>query len=609
MRTIESALTAAEISANQVDLVAITSTQDIELIIDDPERFSVSFTRHTGHSRDSPLEDWINRSGKSIEEILTAPFLDTFYDPTWLGTLRHRSYCHFFPEHKSRSKESFTVIPWLNRFIHRPNWCRALTLDGLYRLESGELEFSQSSRNELHYPVTVSLDECDIPGYFVSHHAAHGASSFYNSSCNSAIVLTHDGYGVGADEQTGIIFWGDGSALYPILPHQLAVGHLYEMVASEMGLGDYGGAGKLMGLASYGKPRFFERRFIGNYVDWIERSVGFFDYWKFLGVEGSRRGYNVSSLGDPAAVTHRFQVDVAASTQKLFEETMLAAVELAWTIQRRLGLDTKNLCLSGGCALNCPTNERISNESAFSNIFIEPHCDDSGLSIGAALYTYYNICDLPRTVAPDFECNPYLGLAYPVDDIMSEIAQIKDQIVWEECGNLGERAALDLQRNLIVGWFQGRSEIGPRALGSRSILANPCDEGNWPRLNQIKSREQWRPFAPAVLEEEYKNFFLSSKDKSPHMLFNGLVKSDQLPAITHVDLSSRVQTVSSVNQPFYSLLAAFYKLSAVPVVVNTSFNGPGEPIVESPRDALAFFMKSELDVLYLDRFRVVKLIK
>ena len=606
LRTIESALEAAGIGVNQVDLVSITSTQDIELIIDDPERFSVSFARHADHAPKTALEDWINRKGMNIADFLTSPFLDTFYDPTWQGTLRHRAYSHFFPEHKGRSKESFAVTPWLNQFIHRPNWCRNLTLEGLSRLEASELEFSQNDRTELHYPVTVSLEGREIPGYFVSHHAAHGASSFYNSPYASSMVLTHDGYGVGTNEQTGMLFLGEGNALYPILPHQLAVGHFYEMVSSEIGLGDYGGAGKLMGLAPYGKPRFFERRFVGNYIDWIKNNVGFYDYWKFISSEGLRRGYNVSSLGVPTAVTQSFQVDIAASTQKIFEETMLAAVELAWKTQRKLGLGVKNLCLSGGCALNCPANERLSYESAFSDLFIEPHCDDSGLAIGAALYAYHNICDLPRTIDPNFECNPYLGLSYQICDILSAIAELKYKIITEECDSPEERAAIDLQKNLIIGWFQGRSEIGPRALGARSILANPCDEDNWPRLNRIKCREQWRPFAPTVLEEEYKHFFLSSKDKSPHMLFNAHVKNDRIPAITHVDSSSRVQTISPCNQPFHALITAFHNLTGVPVVANTSFNGPGEPIVESPRDAIACFMKTELDVLYLDRFRIVK---
>lgn len=606
LRTIECALEAAGINANQVDLVAITSTQDIELIIDDPKRFSVSFTRHPDHAAKTPLEDWIEYKGMSIEDFLTSPFLDTFYDPTWQGTLRHRAYSHFFPEHKGRLKESFNFIPWLNQFIYRPNWCHNLTLEGLSGLDLSRLDFSQGSRNEMHYPVTVFLDEHEIPGYFVSHHAAHGASSFYNSPYASSMVLTHDGYGVGTNEKTGIVFWGNGNALYPVLPHHIAVGHLYEMVSSEMGLGDYGGAGKLMGLAPYGKPRFFERRFVGNYIDWVQRSVGFYDYWDFIASEGLKRGYDVRSLGDPAAVTQPFQADIAASTQKLFEETMLAAVDLTWKIQRELGFGTNHLCLSGGTALNCPTNELISRESAFHDLFVEPHCDDSGLAIGAALYSYHNIYDHPRMANPDFECNPYLGLSYQENEIFSLLTELGDQAITEECENPEERAAADLQKNLMIGWFQGRSEIGPRALGARSILANPCDEGNWLRLNQIKSREHWRPFAPAILEENYNQFFLSSREKSPHMLFNAHVKNERIPAVTHIDGSSRVQTVSSDNQPFHALLSAFGKLTGIPVVLNTSFNGPGEPIVESPRDAVAFFMRSELDVLYLGRFRIVR---
>jgi carbamoyltransferase len=218
LRTIECALETAGIGVSQVDLVAITSTQDIELIIDDPKRFSVSFARHANHAPKTALEDWIDRNGLTIGDLLTSPFLDTFYDPTWAGTLRHRSYSHFFPEHKGRRKESFAVTPWLNQFIHRQNWCRNLTLEGLAGVEPTGEEVSHSARTELHFPVTVSLEGRKIPGYFISHHAAHGASSFYSSPFTSSMVLTHDGYGVGANEQTGILFWGEGNALYPILP-------------------------------------------------------------------------------------------------------------------------------------------------------------------------------------------------------------------------------------------------------------------------------------------------------------------------------------------------------------------------------------------------------
>ena len=339
-------------------------------------------------------------------------------------------------------------------------------------------------------------------------------------------------------------------------------------------------------------------------MDWYSRKVDFYDWWSFLKEEGARRGYDMDTLGNANVVMESFPVDVAASTQKLFEETMLTGTELAWDIQRKLGLNTADLCLSGGCALNCPANERIAKESSFSRTFIEPCCDGSGLAIGAALFAFHNICGGSRRIDPKSDFSPYLGPRYTSEDFVSTLSAWDSRVDVEECDHPERYAAEDLEQNLIVGWFQGRSEVGPRALGSRSILANPIYGDNWGRVNRIKSREAWRPFAPAVLEEESEHFFLSAQPKSPFMLFNAIVKSERIPAVTHVDQSSRIQTVSSRNQSFHSLLQNFHELSGVPVVLNTSFNGPGEPIVESPHDALKFFIESELDVLYLGRLRI-----
>ena len=607
MKTIDKALGMAGLSASQIDLVAITSTQDIELIIDDPSRLQISLNGHKDHSVPSPFKDWLQKNDTSIERFLSSPFLDTFYDPSWFGTLRHQAYTHYFPEHENRSKDSFSYFPWLNRFIHREGWIHEKTLQGLFQLETKDLCFALESRLELQYPVTITLDGYDMPAYFVSHHGAHAASSFYNSPFDSSIILTHDGIGGGLDENSGIVFYGEGECLYPLIPHHLAIGHLYEMVGSEMGLGDFGSAGKLMGLSAYGLPHFFDEKFIGNYVDWYKRDIEFYDWLKHLKRKGKLHGYEIKGWGDGKFATERFQKDVAASTQKLFEETILTSVELCHQIQKKLGLGISNLCLSGGCFLNCPANERISTESAFSNVFVEPGCDDSGLAIGAALYAYHNICsNKPIRNNNDLGFNPYLGTSAKSSDILSVLSGFIGTLDFEKKEKPELQAAQDLMDDLVIGWFQGRSEIGPRALGNRSILANPTNHENWERVNKLKKREAWRPFAPAVLEEESHRFFRSSRNRSPYMLFNAEVFNKEIPAVTHVDHSARIQTVSQSNKLFHSLISSFFRLSGTPVIMNTSFNGPGEPIVESIEDAVNFFIHSKLDVLYLENFRIIR---
>ena len=318
-------------------------------------------------------------------------------------------------------------------------------------------------------------------------------------------------------------------------------------------------------------------------------------------------GYDLEPLGDPSRARAPINADVAASTQKVFEETYLLAADVLAKVIGRMGLHTDNLCLSGGCALNCPTNSRIFRESRFRRMFVEPGCDDSGLAIGAAGWLYHNVLDQPRLPrAPNTPASPYLGVEIGGDAILAALQAAGDAVRFTVCPDAAQAAADDLAADRLIGWFEGRSEIGPRALGHRSILADPRQAANWARVNALKGRETWRPFAPAVLESEVEKWFLGTPSSSPYMLFTGIVRSHDLPAITHADGSARVQTVDRSCGEFFRVIECFFSRTGIPIVLNTSFNGPGEPIVETPQEAVRFLSQSALDALYIDGMRVVR---
>jgi carbamoyltransferase len=321
-------------------------------------------------------------------------------------------------------------------------------------------------------------------------------------------------------------------------------------------------------------------------------------------------GYDGTAINDMARITAPVNADIAASTQKVFEETMLLAAEALHGIVLRLGAATANLCYAGGTALNCPANSRLYRESPFGQVFIEPHTDDSGLALGAALWLYHNVLDQPL---PGRQGNnaaeavdPYYGCTYTDTDVVSAFGNFTGKIRFEKRADWVELAAKDIADDKIIAWFEGGSEIGPRALGHRSILANATRAGNWQKVNAVKSREAWRPFAPAVLLSEADKWFRGAPPKSPHMLFTAQVLSTAVPAITHVDGSARLQTVDESCGAFFALLQYVHRDTGVPMVLNTSFNGRGEPIVETPQDALAFLVKTKLDALYIEGYRVTR---
>ncbi len=503
----------------------------------------------------------------------------------------------------------------------------------------------------MHTPFKARLAGREIPAVFVDHHAAHAAASFYSSGFDEAAVLTLDS---GSKEESGFLFFGRGSRLFPLTPHFLETASLYNEVAARCGLNGAAGAGKLMGLSAYGKPissvipakagirqpafrlrccaaapdleqdpaKSERRRRAAGLMSHMSHGHATLDprfrgddtgsYQEFIATihaAAERQDYDLSALGDASRLPSPVAADLAASAQKIFSDTLFDAALAAQKGLRAAGLAAKNLCLGGGGALNCPANTRLAVCGDFENVFIPPHCDDGGLSLGAAWWYAHNVLNQPRTRQnADRSRYAMLGIDHS-QEIASAIDEALSWLNVTETSDAPKQAAEDLAQNRVIGWFEGGSETGPRALGHRSILADPRDASNARRVNAIKERETWRPFAPSCLLSRLHEWFEGGPDASPFMLFTYDVKMEKrkkVPAITHVDGTARAQTVTPEDGCLHALLEGFEKRTGVPMVLNTSFNGPGEPIVETPRDALAFFRDHELDVLYLGRWRITR---
>jgi carbamoyltransferase len=425
--------------------------------------------------------------------------------------------------------------------------------------------------------------------HFIPHHLAHAASAFHPSPFHKAAVLTLDGRGEKATTGYAV---GEGNRLEWLgqvnMPHSL--GLLYEEVTGYLGFLHSSDEYKVMALASFGKPRFVKefREIVqlgerGQYVIASSKLEERFGPPRLRGAEMTQRHY-----------------DIAHSLQVVLEET---AIELAKWLHRESGC--QDLCMAGGVALNCVMNARIRDRGPFRDIWVQPAAGDAGTSLGAALWID---CRQRGRDERTYQMNhALLGPAYDDSEIESFLNWSK--LPYRRLTNVAEETAEVLAQNKVIGWFQGRMEFGPRALGARSILASPIHPDMQARLNEIKDREDFRPVAPVVLEEEASRWFVGAK-QSPFMLFVFDVrpdKADRIPAVRHVDGTARIQTVNrEQNPPYYDLLRAFEARTGVPVLVNTSFNTRGEPIVCSPRDAVESYLTSPLDALVIGSFLLTK---
>lgn len=441
--------------------------------------------------------------------------------------------------------------------------------------------------------------------FTVNHHIAHAASAFYPSPFSEAAILVIDGKGsrVALNDQIGeetvTLAVGQGLKIEVIDKHiSNSVGHFYEAVTMGLGFSALE-EGKTMGLAPWGSSRY-----LPMLDDWISLEPSGRFSFKYDEATMRRLIKNVVGAA-PAEEQFQVRADLAFAAQKILERIVEHLTIYLYKITKM-----SKLCLAGGVALNSVANGKIVSSGPFSSLFVQPASGDNGLSIGAALFASHVLGKEDRpSLEGGVSFSPYLGRLYSDEEIISALKE-EPGLRWQVSPDICRRAAEYLASGKIIGWFQGRSEFGPRALGNRSILADPRDPCVKDILNRrVKLRESFRPFAPAVLAEFQKEY-IELKERSPYMLLVGQVrpeKRDEVPAITHVDGSARIQSVSyEENSRLYELLRAFHGLTGIPMILNTSFNIRGEPIVETPRDAVGSFMKSDLDLLVVGNFIVDK---
>lgn len=446
--------------------------------------------------------------------------------------------------------------------------------------------------------------------YYSEHHLSHAASAFYPSPFAEAAVLTVDGVGEWA---TTAEFMGSAAGLTALreirYPHSL--GLLYSAMTAYLGFRVNDDEYKVMGLASYGQPtlkhdidRLLTLHDDGSYA--LDMQYFSFDRTRarmftdaLVDLLGPAR-----HVDDPIETRHQA---IAASLQLATEEAML---NLTSHLARTSGAE--HLCMAGGVAYNCVANSRVQQSGAFKRVWVQPAAGDSGCAMGAALEVSARLSGGARrgAGAAPMPHSAYLGPSFTDAEIEEKLIEAGLDYDRHTPESLCAATASLLHRNFIIGWFQGRMEFGPRALGSRSILANPCNPDMKDILNaRVKFREEFRPFAPAVLKEAADVYF-EMFDESPYMLFTPRVREgmgDKIPSVTHVDGTARVQTVTDDTNPlFYQLLQAFGALSGTPVLINTSFNVRGEPIVTLPENAIYCFLHTDIDFLVIGNFIVRK---
>ncbi len=468
------------------------------------------------------------------------------------------------------------------------------------------------------------------PLLFSEHHLSHAASAFFPSPFRKAAVLCLDGVGEWA---TTSVWRGEDNRLEPLwqldFPHSL--GLLYSAFTYYTGFRVNSGEYKLMGLAPYGEPRYVDL-ILDELLD-LKADGSFrlnLDYFDFpAGLRMTSHRFHALFGGPPRvpeSPIRQKDMDIACSIQRVTEEIVL---RLARTLHRETGLD--QLCLAGGVALNCVANGRLLREGPFASVWVQPAAGDAGGALGAALAVWHQYLDGERPEpAGDTMQGSRLGPAYGMDEITARLDALGAVYEVLDEARLYDEVAARLAQDQVIGWFQGQMEFGPRALGGRSILGSPLAADMQPRMNlKIKYRESFRPFAPAVKHDRVADWF-EFEGASPYMLFTAQVaghrrlpldedalgatglerlrlKRSEIPAVTHVDGSARLQTVHPDTDPrFYRLLDAFERRTGCPVLVNTSFNVRGEPIVATPEDAYRCFMRTDMDCLVLENALLLK---
>ena len=439
---------------------------------------------------------------------------------------------------------------------------------------------------------------------FIPHHESHAASAFFPSPFRKAAILTIDGVG---EWKTVGLYFGIKNRIIPLkeLNFPNSLGLLYSTFTAFLGFKVNEDEWKVMGLAAYGKPKYYER--FKRMIRINEEDGSFSLDMKYFGFRESFKMWKreaeklFGKPRKPGEKIKRRHADIAASLQKITEEVYLKILRHLYNITK-----TKNLCIAGGVALNAVANGKIYFETPFKRVFIQGAAGDNGAALGSALFVYNYLLNKKRNF---IQKHLYFGPRYSNEYIEKFLKSVKAKYEFLDDEELVIKVAKLLLKNKVIGWFRGRMEFGPRALGARSILANPKPKWMKDRVNEIKRRESFRPFAGSILQEKvHEYFYVPEKNHySPFMIFTFKAKEEKIPkmrAIVHVDGTCRIQTVNKDNGLYYRLIKEFYRQSKIPIILNTSFNLRGEPIVCKPEEAYVDFLKTNMDHLVLENYLI-----
>lgn len=456
--------------------------------------------------------------------------------------------------------------------------------------------------------IYEQLDGYEGSIYFPEHHISHAASAFLPSPFEKAAILTMDGVGEWATATRG---FGEGNEFR--LTHQIdfphSLGLLYSAMTYYLGFKVNSAEYKVMGLAPYGKPKY-AKIIADNLIDIkpdgsFKLNLDYFAYPYALKMTSKKLDRLFGNI-PPRRLGYKpeqREMDMAASIQKVTDEIMVRSARDLYKKYK-----TPNLCLAGGVALNCVSNGKILTKTRMKNLFIQPAAGDAGGAVGSALYAYHTLVKNEKRKVKRWQWQTcFLGPEYSNVEIEALLKRNRVKYKKLPKAKLIEKTARLIEQQKVVGWFQGRMEYGPRALGNRSILADARNPDNQKRVNlAIKFRESFRPFAPVVMEDKKSKWF-DAFWADPYMITVCQVKSDDIPSVTHVDNSARIQTVNEhQNQWYYEVIKEFYKRTGTGVLINTSFNQRGEPIVCSPKDAFMSFLRTNMDILVMGNFLLDK---
>ncbi|MFH1133465.1 MAG: carbamoyltransferase C-terminal domain-containing protein [Nanoarchaeota archaeon] len=501
------------------------------------------------------------------------------------------AFCAVSPEKLLRFEKTH-LAGNLVRTVHS---LRMMKVKGFKQAPAIEKEIKEEVKGLLK-PLTAVKDDVFV---FVQHHLAHAASAYYCSPFKKASVLTIDGVGEIGQGECSVLWTGDGKDLVKnkayLYPNSL--GHYYSLVCNHLGFEWMEGPGKVMGLAPYGAASsdftsIFERNTKATKPYDVTKMMSRLQVRALLG--------KARKAGEELTERHK---NIAFMLQLRLEEMALSLAE-----ENRDITGSENLCLAGGVAMNCVMNGRLLRSSFVKDIFVQPGATDLGLSIGAAIMANKELGNDPFV---EFS-HVYLGPSFTNEEIKQAFAEagLKQGMHYDQVGDITGTTADLMAKNRLIAWFQGRMEGGPRALGGRSIVANPRDKAMKDIINaKVKHRELWRPFCPSLLERANEEY-IEDAYPSPYMILAFNVKKEkqaEIPSVVHVDGSARTQTVTKeTNAPYFKLISEFEKLTGTPVIMNTSLNDRGEPIVCSPKDAVKTFLNTGLEYLAIGDFLVKK---